>query len=197
MIKPRKLAVLMQRHADLVSTTRYDPARPTCFVCYHDADYSEVEAFVRQFGAEFVPRCVGVTPDDAYVGSIDDSYVLSCIRREVLADSTITILLLGAETWHQRFVDWELAASLGADVERGRNGVLVMPLPSLGNRATLPERVRDNFDGAEDPSSAVLYEAYPRSAESFRDKLRRAEASRLDAARAVNNARPLRRTDAP
>ncbi len=197
MIKPRNLAVLMQRLADLISTTRHDPTRHTCFVSYHDADFGEVESFIRQFGEEFVPRCIGVTPQDGFVGSLDEHYIKSRIREECLGDSTVTIALLGRETWHQMFVDWEIAASLLEGPVRPRNGILAMPLPSMRNRATLPERIRDNFFGAGDEKSSVIYESYPTTRESFRAKLDRAHASRSQAGAEVNNARPLRRTDSP
>lgn len=197
MIKPRNLALLMQREAELISTVRHDPTRHTCFVSYHDADYGEVEAFVRQFGEEFVPRCIGVTPQDGFVRSLDEHYIKSRVRDATLGDSTVTIVLLGPETWHQMFVDWEIAASLEEGPGRPRNGILVMPLPSMRNRATLPERIRDNFFGAEDEKSSVLYESYPATGDSLRAKLDRAHASRSPGGAEVNNARPLRRTDSP
>ncbi len=197
MIKPRNLAVLMQRLADLVSTTRYDPTRRTCFVSYHDADFSEVESFIRQFGDEFVPRCVGPVEQDGFVGSLDEHYIKSRVREGCLADSTVTIVLLGKETWHQQFIDWEVAASLLEGSVRRRNGILVMPLPSMKNRAVFPERIRDNFFGPDDEKSSVIYESYPTTRESLRAKIERAHASRADAARKVNNSRPLRRTDSP
>ena len=197
MIKPRNLAVLMQRLADLISTSRHDPTRLTCFVSYHDADFGEVESFIRQFGEEFVPRCIGVTPQDGFVGSLDEHYIKSRIRDECVGDATVTIVLLGQETWHQMFVDWEIAASLLEGPVRPRNGILAMPLPSMRNRATLPERLRDNYPGAEDEQSPVIYEGYPTSRESFRAKLDRAHASRSGAGAEVNNTRPLRRSDSP
>ena len=189
--------MLMQRLADLISTTRHDPTRLTCFVSYHDADFGEVESFIRRFGEEFVPRCIGVTPQDTFVGSLDEHYIKSCVREECLGDSTVTIVLLGRETWHQMFVDWEIAGSLLEGPTRPRNGILAMPLPSMSNRATLPERIRDNFFGAGDERSSVIYESYPTTRESFRAKLDRAHASRSRAGAAVNNARPLRRTNSP
>lgn len=197
MIKPRNLAILMQRRADLVSTSVYDPARPTCFVSYHDADYSEVESFFGQFGTEFVPRCIGVTPQDSYVGSLDERYVMSCIRDECLGLSTVTIVLIGKETWHQKFIDWEIAASLVSSPTRPRNGILALPLPSMGNRVVLPERIRDNLATSADEHPYVVFEGYPTSGQSFTAALARAHAARSDAAREVDNSRPLRRTDSP
>lgn len=196
MIKPRNLAILMQRHADFISTSRYDPTRRTCFVSYHDADFGEVESFIRQFGVEFIPRCVGVTEQDGFVGSLDEEYIKSRIRQEHLGDSTVTIVLIGRETWYQKFNDWEIAASLDDDPLRRRNGILAMPLPSLRNRAILPERIRDNYVVADNDRSYVIYESYPTTPEGFRAKIDRAEAVRFDAARQVDNSRPIRRTDA-
>ena len=187
----------MQRVADLISTGRYDPSRSTCFVSYHDADFSEVETFIRQFGAEFVPRCIGVIEQDGFVDSLDDRYIMGRIRDEKLADSTVTIVLLGRETWHQRFVDWEIAASLADGPTHPRSGILVMPLPSLSNRAILPERIRDNFGADDGGQSCVVYESYPATPDSFRAKLDRALAARAHRAGRVNNSRPLRRSDSP
>ena len=164
-------------------------------MAYHDADFSEVEAFIRQFGEEFVPRCIGVTEQDSFVGSLDEHYIKSRIQDENLDDSTVTIVLLGRETWHQQFVDWEIAASLLDGSARRRNGILAMPLPSMRNQAILPARIRDNFFGAGDERSSVIYESYPTTRESFRAKLDRAAACRSPAE--VNNDRPLRRSDSP
>ena len=196
-MKPKNLSILMQRLADLVSTSRVDPTRLTCFVCYHDADFSDVESFIRQYGTEFVPRCIGVNEKDGFVGSLDDHYIMSRVREETLGDSTVTILLLGMETWHQRFVDWEIAASLHETPVRSRNGILAMPLPSMGNKAVLPDRVRDNHLGTDGRRSSVIYASYPASRESLRTLLERADKSRFEAAPEVDNSRPLRRTDSP
>jgi len=196
-IKPKNLAILMQRLADLMSTSRYDPTRLTCFVCYHDADFSDVESFIRQYGTEFIPRCIGVSEKDGFVGSLDDHYIMSRVREEILGDSTVTILLLGMETWHQRFVDWEIAASLHETPLRSRNGILAMPLPSMGNRAVLPDRIRDNHRGADSEKSAIIYAGYPTTRESLRTMLDRADKSRLNESADVDNNRPLRRTDSP
>lgn len=187
----------MQRLADLVSTSAYDPSRLTCFVSYHDADFSEVESFIRQFGGEFMPRCIGVTEQDSFVGSLDEHYIMTCVRDECLGDSTVTLVLIGQETWHQRFVDWEIAASLLSSPIRPRNGILALPLPSMRNRAILPERIRDNLSMTGDAESYVIFEGYPTSPAAFAAQLRRAHAARSDAGREVNNSRPLRRTDSP
>ena len=196
-MKPKNLSILMQRLAVLVSTSRPDSTRLTCFVCYHDADFSDVESFIRQYGTEFVPRCIGVNEKDSFVGSLDDHYIMSRVREEILGDSTVTILLLGMETWHQRFVDWEIAASLHETPVRSRNGIVAVPLPSMGNRAVLPDRVRDNHFGADSEKSAVIYASYPATREALRTMLDRADKSRLDVAKVVDNSRPLRRTDSP
>ena len=197
MIKPRNLAILMQRLADLVSTSRYDPTRHTCFVSYHDADFSEVESFIRQFGGEFIPRCVGITAQDRFVNSIGYEYIKSQIRHEHLDDSTVTIVLLGRETWHQKFVDWEIAASLEPGTAHQRSGILVMPLPSMKNKAILPERIRDNFLGADNEKSYVIYASYPTTPDSLRRKIASAHDARSEASREVDNSRLLRGNDSP
>ncbi len=197
MIKPRNLAILMQRLADLVSTSRYDPTRRTCFVCYDDADFSEVEQFIRQFGSEFIPRCIGITEQDSFIDSLDEDYIKSRVRYEHLGDSTVTIVLIGENTWHQKFVDWELAASLQDSPVRHRNGILAVPLPSMKNKVIFPERLADNYFGFDNEKSCVVYDSYPTTPDSLRSKIDSAHDARSEASREVNNSRPLRRRDTP
>lgn len=187
----------MQRLADLMATSRYDLTRHTCFVSYHDADFSEVESFVRQFGSEFIFRCIGVSEQDGFIGSLDEEYIKSRIREQILVDSTVTIVLIGSQTWHRRFCDWEIAASLVAVPSRPRNGMLAVPLPSMENRAVLPERIRDNYVAGDDEESYVIYESYPPTADALRRGINRAHAARSDESRDVDNSRALRRTDSP
>ncbi|MYJ13449.1 MAG: hypothetical protein F4078_03910, partial [Acidimicrobiia bacterium] len=116
---------------------------------------------------------------------------------ECLSDSTVTIVLVGKETWHQRFVDWEIAASLISSSTRTRNGILALPLPSMRNRVILPERIRDNLAAGDGALPCATFESYPTSRDSFAAQLGRAAGARSDASIEVHNSRPLRRTDSP
>ena len=197
MIKPRNLAMLMQRTADLISTSAFDPSRRVCFVSYDSADYSEVEQFILQFGREFVPRCTGVTDQGRLGRGPDEGFLLSQVRAQHLGDSTVTILLVGRETWHRKFVDWEIAASLGGGHMNPRSGILVLPLPSTGNRVILPERISDNYNSDDPDGSYVVFAGYPSAPGVLRTLIERAHAVRSEEWRQVDNSRGLRRSDTP
>ena len=126
----------LQIIAERASEKSADSTRHKCFISYHVADLEQVKAFVTDFGSEFIPRSVGVTEDDDFVDSTDTDYIKRRIREEYLSNSTVTILLLGEGTWGRKFVDWEISSSLRNDPVNGRNGLLVIPLPSMNNAAS-------------------------------------------------------------
>lgn len=74
------------------------------------------------------------------------------IRETYLKDSTVTIVLVGAETWKQKNVDWEIDASLSEFPHHSKSGLLGIILPTyhLKNRTqqyhsnTIPPRLYDN-----------------------------------------------------
>jgi hypothetical protein len=172
-----------------------DATRHKCFVSYRVSDLTEVEAFLDDFGSEFIPRSVGVTEEDDFIDSDDDDYIKRRIRELYLTDSTVTILLLGKCTWSRKFIDWELSSSLRNDSANRRNGLLAMPLPSLGNSATLPQRVRDNWVSGEPDLSYALFRDYPTSVATLRSQIDAAFDARTSKASMVDNTRALRKNN--
>lgn len=67
-------------------------------------------------------------------GDIDDSLTnqeIRCkIRDEYLANSTVTILLVGTETKYRKHIDWELYSSMIDGNVNKRSGIIVITLPS-------------------------------------------------------------------
>lgn len=181
-----------QRIADQAMMRKSDSTRHKCFVSYHVADLQEVEAFLDTFGEEFIPRTIGVTDEDDFINSNDDDYIKSRIREEYLSDSTVTIVLLGEGTWGRKYVDWEISATLRDDSVNKRSGLLVMPLPSKGNSAHLPDRVKDNWVQGDSDNSYALYYTCPTSKATLRDYIEEAFNSRTTKAHLVNNSRALR-----
>lgn len=53
-----------------------DSTRHKCFVSYHAADRDEVEAFLDEFGTEFIAKTVGVTDEDDFIDSDDTGYIM-------------------------------------------------------------------------------------------------------------------------
>ena len=171
-MQPVSRARRLQNVADSVSARSVDRTRHKCFVSYHVADIDEVEQFLKTYGTAFIPRCIGITEEDDFVNSNDDDYIKRRIREKYLTDSTVTIVLLGECTWARRFVDWEISSSLRNDPRNKRNGLLVMPLPSMKNIATLPNRVRDNYDASDLRRSYALYVSYPASTQALRNNIK-------------------------
>ncbi|CAB5508197.1 hypothetical protein AZO1586I_2472 [Bathymodiolus thermophilus thioautotrophic gill symbiont] len=77
------------------------------------------------------------------------------IRDEYLRDSTVTVVLVGSETWKRKHVDWEIGASIRATQFNPRSGLLGIILPSYQRpynepnkylRNTIPPRLHDNIE---------------------------------------------------
>lgn len=54
------------------------------------------------------------------------------IRDEYLRDTSVLILLIGAETKNRKYVDWELYSSMRDSPRNGKSGVFVINIPSTG-----------------------------------------------------------------
>ncbi|WP_144597300.1 MULTISPECIES: TIR domain-containing protein [Bacillus] len=75
--------------------------------------------------------------------SSDNDYILSIIRTRHLKNSTVTIVLVGEETYKRKWVDWEIYSSLRTYSDRTRNGLLAIMLPGAN---VVPARLQDNID---------------------------------------------------
>ena len=111
-----------------------------CFISYHAEDKAEVDNFTSRFKGEFILR--GSDMDQDIIDSTDSDYVMRRIREKFLADSTVTIVLVGECTWARRYVDWEVQASLRKPSIGSPNGLVAIQLNSTGTN--LPERVQTN-----------------------------------------------------
>jgi len=194
-LSSKDLMVRAQRVADAASLRKSDTTRHKCFVSYHVADVDEVTTFLDTYGAEFIPRSVGVTDEDDFVDSDDQDYIKRRIREKYLTDSTVTIVLMGKCTWSRKFVDWEISSSLRDDSANKRSGLLVMPLPSMGNSATLSDRIRDNWVKDRPDESYASFLSYPSSAASLRSKIESAFLARTTKADKVDNSRRLHQSN--
>lgn len=188
----RELMFRAQLVANAAAARKTDTTRHKCFVSYHVDDLTEVEAFLNDFGSEFIARSVGVTIEDDFVDSTDEEYIKRRIREEYLTDSTVTIVLLGSCTWARRFVDWEISSSLRDDASNKRSGLLVYPLPSMNNTAKLPDRVSDNWTTNDQAASYARYLTYPTSAAAARSSIESAFGDRTAKGDLVVNSRALR-----
>ncbi|TAK36620.1 MAG: hypothetical protein EPO30_11370, partial [Lysobacteraceae bacterium] len=108
-------------------------------------DQYAVDDFVRTFdhGADcFIARGLGEEMPGDVINSYDTDYVMRRIRQRFIADSTVTIVLMGRCTWARRYVDWEIAASLRNTALSNANGLIGIKLPTFGG---FPPRFDDNL----------------------------------------------------
>ena len=80
--------------------------------------------------------------------------ILRQIRENHIADSTVTVVLIGRCTWRRRFVDWEIHASIRCTNANPRTGLLGIVLPchpeygeASKDEHLLPPRLADNLKG--------------------------------------------------
>ena len=162
--------------------------RRKCFISYYSADRAEVNQFIASFSEVMIPKAIGVTDGDDFIDSNDAEYVMSKIREKYLGDSTVTILLLGSCTHSRRYIDWELKSSL----RRGSytpNGLIGILLPSMGNRAVLPPRFKQNWD--ESDSKYALYRSYPNTSATLKGWIEEAYSRRTSRADLIVNSQEM------
>lgn len=122
------------------------------FVSYHHSsqDLKYREKFEEMLGDLIVSKSVqdgDIDPD------LPDETVRQKIRDEYLRDSTVTVVLIGPETWKRKHVDWEIGSSLRDTKYNSRSGLLGILLPTYPlysqrkyNAHTIPPRLYDNLE---------------------------------------------------
>ena len=109
------------------------------FITYHhhnDQKFKEALLALNEEQKIFIDKSVhtGDIPDD-----LEDQAIRQIIRDKYLRDSTVTILLVGTETWGRKHVDWELYSSMIDGTVNKKSGILVVNLPSVQTpNATAP-----------------------------------------------------------
>lgn len=175
----------------LASQTRHK-----CFISYHHDDETEVDAFIRTFDHHrdiLISQGIGASMPGNIINSTNDEYIKSQIRANYLNGTTVTIVLVGKETWGRRFVDWEIAASLRNTSTSSANGLVAIKLPSAMRNPYLriPARLHDNIQ-----SGYAHIWNYPTTTEQLAQHIETAFLDRTRKANSRNNRRQLRLQDA-
>jgi hypothetical protein len=149
------------------------------FISYHHAnDEDDKKYFVELFSN----MLNGFIDNSVWDGDIDDANLSSeqiykKIRDEYIKDSTVTIVLIGKETWKRKHIDWEIATSLVNGSKNKRNGLIGILLPSRDDygktnydACTIPPRLHDNtkcgyakiydWSGDVDFIKQIIHEAF-------------------------------------
>lgn len=175
-----------------------DNTRRKCFISYHHADEVEVQDFIQKFDHThdvLIARGIGASMSGDIVNSSNSDYIMSQIRAKYLRDTTVTIVMVGRETWGRKFVDWEVAASLRNTATASASGLMAITLPSASEYPgkKVPDRVNDNLNGE---AGYARWWKYPTSAVSLATIIEGAYAARTSRAGLRDNSRPLRQRNA-
>jgi hypothetical protein len=170
--------------------------RRKVFISYFRGDKTEVELFVNHWAnnqSVFIPRIVGACGNET-IDSQNAEYVIGKIRRDQIADSTVTMVLLGRCTHSRRHVDWEIKASLRQGEDCRPNGLLGILLPSQGNKCNLPPRFDANYNATE-PGYARYY-SHPTSASDLQQWIEDAYSARNTRDGLIQNSADMMRYNA-
>ncbi|OJW77320.1 MAG: hypothetical protein BGO69_18225 [Bacteroidetes bacterium 46-16] len=126
--------------------------RHKVFISFHSVDIYYKQQFERLFANVFdvmVSRSVDEGDISDYLPA---ETVRQKIRDEYLRDSTVTVVLIGKNTWQRKHVDWEIGSSIRDTKFNSRSGLLGVLLPTYPsfpiNRYdynTIPPRLSDNI----------------------------------------------------
>ncbi|MEO8147946.1 MAG: TIR domain-containing protein [Bacteroidia bacterium] len=121
------------------------------FISYHHAND---EAYKIAFKRIFSDIHDIIVPWDVEIGDIDPNQKTDTIRRKIrdehLSASTITLVLIGTQTWQRKHVDWEISSSIRDTKNNNRAGLLGIFPPTYPlsdnkyNPHTIPPRLYEN-----------------------------------------------------
>ena len=105
--------------------------RHKVFVSYHHANDQGYRNF---FEAMFTVLSNVLVTKSVQIGELSpllsDDYVRQKIRDDYLRDSTVTVVLVGTQTWQRKHVDWEISSSIRQTLRSSRSGLLGILLPT-------------------------------------------------------------------
>jgi len=105
--------------------------RHKVFVSYH---HSNDQSYRNQFENLFANHHDILISQSVQIGDINENLpadrIRQIIRDEYLRESTVTVVLIGSETWQRKHVDWEIGASIRNTSHNPRSGLIGILLPS-------------------------------------------------------------------
>ena len=123
------------------------------FFSFHEKDSEARDRLVEVLSGKIIDK--SVHQDDIKDFHLKTETVQQRIRDEHVADSEVTVVLIGRCTWKRKYVDQEVHSSLRATPNNPRNGVIGILLKSHFNydqtsseSRLIPPRLADNLHGA-------------------------------------------------
>lgn len=105
-----------------------------CYISFKTEDIYYKNYIQTYLNVDMIDKSLNVP-----INSTDDDYIMRIIRQNYLADSTVTIHLIGSHSaenqgaFEQRFIKRELQASLFHGIGNTQNGILGIVLPDMYN----------------------------------------------------------------
>lgn len=127
------------------------------FISYHHGDTPQEGDRVYREKLEKILATSGIAinhsvPYNAIGSELMTETVRQKIRDEYLRDATVTVVLVGKDTWKRKHVDWEIGSSIRDTQLNPRAGLLGLILPTYPrqnsneyNPYTIPPRLYDNI----------------------------------------------------
>ena len=122
---------------------------------HHEFDELFKIDFINRFSSSFEGFIWRAVSD----GDIDTLYSTEVIRQrirdEYISDASVTVVLIGKNTWRRKHVDWEISSSIRDTQYNSRTGLIGILLPTYSdniknanginyNPYTVPPRLYDN-----------------------------------------------------
>lgn len=128
--------------------------RHKVFVSYH---HGNDQYYRNEFERMFSDNYDIMVSQSVQIGDLDPNLRTETIRQKIrdeyLRNSTVTVVLIGSETWKRKHVDWEIGASIRNTEYNPRSGLIGILLPSYNSEIiyhdyshnTIPPRLHDNI----------------------------------------------------
>jgi len=123
------------------------------FISYHHGNDKAYKEEFEEFYCAFLDSCISRSVGSGDIDdNLSDEEVREIIRDEYLKNSTVTVVLVGKETYKRKHVDWEIYSSLYDGIQNKRSGLIGVLLPTYPdlednkyNSTTIPPRLYDNI----------------------------------------------------
>ena len=149
--------------------------RHKVFVSFHHGDENDPnrgEVWKDEFVNMMTDYTNAMVDQSVNDGDIQDGLKVETIRQKIrddyLADSTVTVVLIGPDTWKRKHVDWEISSSLRHTQNSPRPGLLGVLLPTYAgydrniyDPNTIPPRLADNLTGDAPFAKVIRWENDP------------------------------------
>lgn len=130
--------------------------RHTIFVsCHHEFDQAFFNYFAQYFSDEHSVLSSRFSEIGDFAPHLNIETIRQRIRNSCLYDSTVTVVLIGEDTWKRKHVDWEINASIASTLYNPCSGLIGILLPTYPwlwkepdnyTSKTIPPRLNANIE---------------------------------------------------